>query len=349
MATHEYALQLAKNFNPDIDAILENGLAAFGIKGSGKSNLVALLVEQLARYFLPQIIFDTEGEYDILLAQMPHGVLASRDTMPSAFDILTQGLQVVINLQSWESPSLVAFEISNLVRDLFTVASSQRPQDRVPCALHLDEAGYWLPQKQVSYLSKEEKQDLLNQFSLLGTRGRKFGLIPFLYTQFISQIDKDVIRSCGIHALMRQSQDVDLDRYSDGYLKHLPARDRAAMREQISQFPAGMAILHGVPGKPTVRFYESTSEHFSHTPKARAAIAKFAKTLADRSSPDQVLYTIEEAAKLIDRSPSSLYVYMKQCGITGHKQRILSPKNGQPKQMTVLSGEQLEQIRSVLA
>jgi hypothetical protein len=80
----DYALQLAPNFQPDIDTILSEGLACYGIKGSGKTNLAALFAEQVARFHVPMVIFDLENEYSSLLNILPAGVLADAHRLPSA-------------------------------------------------------------------------------------------------------------------------------------------------------------------------------------------------------------------------------------------------------------------------
>jgi hypothetical protein len=41
ISRHGKTLQLADNFQPDVDLLVGEGLIAFGVKGSGKSNLVA--------------------------------------------------------------------------------------------------------------------------------------------------------------------------------------------------------------------------------------------------------------------------------------------------------------------
>lgn len=318
----EQVLYLAKSFTPDVDMVLENGIAAFGIKGSGKTNLVALLVEQLSRFLLPQIIFDTEHEYESLLAALPHGVLATVDSLPSAYEILTCGLQVVISLHE-STPAHAAIAMADLLYDLFTVASAQQPLDRVPCVIHTDEAGYWLPQKAVSYLPKETRATLLDSYSLVVSRGRKFGLVPFFYTQYISQINKDVVRQSGLHILMRQTQDNDIKRYGE-YM-----RLTAERKEQIASFGKGEAVIHGLPDGRVkhIHFYERATAHTSHTPKARAAIAKFANTrneydsLQPASQPQETVktlagyYSIDDVCKLVGRSRGTIYRRANELGI----------------------------------
>jgi hypothetical protein len=272
-------LLLASNLQPDVDTVLAEGLAAFGIKGSGKSNLVALLIEQLRRFFLPQVILDTEREYHDLLNILPHGVLATAHHCPTGDNILHQGLQVVVDLPSWDSVEGAALAICQLVQELFAAAAQMNHADLVPCVIHLDEAGYWLPQQAASHLGRDTRRSLLDAFTLLATRGRKYGLTPFYYTQYISQIHKDVVRQSGILVLMRQMQDIDLRRYGE-YLA-LDALRRAAIRA----FPAGKAVVCLPDGaQPVVQFYLRETVHPSHTPKARAAVVKFAHTAPDREA-----------------------------------------------------------------
>ncbi len=80
--------------------LVSEGLIAFGVKGSGKSNLIARLGEQLGRFFQPQIILDTEREYHSLVNLLPHGIIATANRCPSGYDILHKRLQVVVDLRS---------------------------------------------------------------------------------------------------------------------------------------------------------------------------------------------------------------------------------------------------------
>src|SRR5258708_2465567 len=287
MATHSiiptqsihssYTLQLAPDFCPDIDTLFDsNGLACFGIPGSGKSNFLSLLCEQYARYRVPQVLFDTENESKDLLSIFPRGVLADKNSLPDAHAILHTGLQVVFNLKSWEDDyEDAAFAICDLIEGLFRVAGDQAPIDRVPCAILMDEAATWLPhrKKSVSHLSKETKIMLLTIFEKLGARGRKYGLIPHYFTQFISQIDPDVVRPCAVRVLMKQVGPLDFKRYAD----FIPMTQ--GVKTTMQNFRPGEAIISGLGEPLPVRFYEQVTEHPSHTPKVQTALAKFGAPL----------------------------------------------------------------------
>lgn len=276
----ERALRLAANFTPDVELLTTEGLIAFGVKGSGKSNLLALLVEQLARFLVPQLIVDTEREYQSLLPMLPHGVIATASRYPSGADILRYGLQVIVDLQSWPTDEEAALFVCRLIDELFTATNALAPQDRVPCIIHLDEAGYWLPQEAVTYLSKQTRKMLADAFHTLASRGRKQGLTPFLYTQSISEIAKSAIRQAGIKVLMRQTLDLDLARYAQ-YIQGATAQTRRA----IAAYPCGKAVVLLPDGSQLrVQFHARQSEHVSHAPQVQAALIKFATQSLDVST-----------------------------------------------------------------
>lgn len=274
-ADPERALHLAPNFQPDVDLVTAEGVIAFGVKGSGKSNLLALLVEQLGRFLLPQLILDSEGEQHSLLSLLPHGVLASAQRCPSGSDILHKGLQVIVDLHSWGSDEAAALAMCQLIDELFVASTAIAAHDRFPCAIHLDEAAYWLPQNSVTYLGKETRKTVVDTFHKLASRGRKQGLTPFLYTQSISEVRKETIRQAGIQVLMRQTLDIDVNRACES-IYGATEKTRAALRA----FGQGRAFVILPDGSQhRVQFHERQSEHGSHTPRVQTALVKFAATV----------------------------------------------------------------------
>src|SRR5438045_6344547 len=111
-----YQLDLGVNFQPDIDLIVAEGAAVFGMKGSGKSNALARLLEQLSRFPIPYFVADTKGEYTGLSA-VQHAtrfVVATANNCPSGQEILTQRLQVVMDLRTWETDEGAALAIAQI-------------------------------------------------------------------------------------------------------------------------------------------------------------------------------------------------------------------------------------------
>jgi hypothetical protein len=157
------------------------------------------------------------------------------------------------------------------VGELTVHADGQRPGERVPCLIFLDEAGYWLPQRRVQYLEKDTLGSLRDTFRTLATTGRKRGLLPVVLTQRISEIDKSVIAQMGVRVLMRAALKNDLD----AYMSYI-GKTSGISSEDIAAFTRGQAVVC-LPGGTQIvtTFNERESEHISHTPQAAAAMQKF--------------------------------------------------------------------------
>lgn len=281
-----YALDLAPNFQPDIDLVVAEGVAAFGVKGSGKSNACARLLEQLSRYPIPYFIADTKGEY-IGLDSIKHAstfVVATANSCPRGDEILNERLQVVMDLRTWDSDEGAALAMSQTLNEMFAYASIQSPEDCIPCPCVIDEAQYWLPQNQVSYLSKDIARELRDTWHILATRGRSLGLVPSYFTQNISELHKSVMRQCGLFLLMRQTLDNDLERYCEFIHHSKPAQ----IKNMIRSFPAGHAVVVLANGEQLkVIFHQRESQHPSNTPTVRALMRRLFPQPEQESTPEQ--------------------------------------------------------------
>lgn len=268
-------MQLAPTLEIDVDTILGEGIVGFGIKGSGKTNAAVLFAEQFGKFHIPMAVFDLEGDWLSLAKVLPRGFVATVENFPTGADILERGLQVVYDLSTWPNDELAASAMVAVVSQLMRTTSGQPAQERVPCLIFLDEAAYWLPQGKTDAFGEVTQRALLDTFHQLAARGRKRGLIPCLFTQRISEINKKVISQAGVRVLMRATQDNDLDRY----LSYIQRGDLTPqqVKSRIQGFKTGQAIIT-LPGgaQKSVRFNQRQSEHVSHTPKVQAALNKYA-------------------------------------------------------------------------
>src|SRR5260221_9896081 len=271
------ALSLAPHFLPDVNIVLREGIFACGCKGSGKTGVLAKIIEQImliaaqfdpARRGIPGVVFDKEGDLESLLEVLPNGRIADQEHWYSAAEIITGRLQVVVNLQAWLKDEERAAAIVYLVNDLITYTSSQEQSKRLPCPVFLDEAQYWLPQESVSYLSRETQRKLIDAFNILLSTGRKRGLTPFIFTQRIAQIDKSTI-SLGIQIFMRQVIDNDQKRCMD-YIRSDVIEDKKNLAtlsegQGVVCLPGGVQLL--------IQFDERRSTHLSHAPTVERVLA----------------------------------------------------------------------------
>jgi hypothetical protein len=197
--------------------------------------------------------------------------VATANNCPTGQEILSERLQVVMDLRSWETDEGAALAIIQLLNEMFAYASAQEPENCVPCPVILDEAQYWLPQSQVPHLDKDIARDLRATWQKIATRARSYGLIPSCFTQSISEIHKSVIRQCGLFVLMRQTLDNDIERYQEYIHGVSPARLKSIVRS----FPAGRAVVVLPSGEQIkTTFHQRDSKHPSNTPTVRALVKR---------------------------------------------------------------------------
>jgi len=228
----EDCLFLSNSLRPHANAVFSNRVAILGIPGAGKSNTVAVFAEELGRFGAPLVIFDTENEYGPLCTgrYFKRPFIADRYSvnLETAFSfgeqIMEERLQVVLNLDSYDDDDLAALIMIDVIRGIQKWEEALSNDDRIPCAIILDEAAVWLPQNpKDSMLSKTEDDEgrttleKLQQifFSVVVRRGRKRGIGFILASQRSAEIDKRAIASAQWKFLQEQNMPNDLKVYHE--------------------------------------------------------------------------------------------------------------------------------------
>src|SRR5258708_5979404 len=139
LPTHHDGLYLAETLIPHADTVLSNRMSILGISGYGKSNTVAVVVEEIGRFGTPVILFDTEDEYQALCHPqfLPHACRADATTVTLANayyfgqSILREMRQVVLNLQSYATDDLAALIMIEIIKGLKDWQERRTPEDPV--------------------------------------------------------------------------------------------------------------------------------------------------------------------------------------------------------------------------
>jgi hypothetical protein len=281
-------LVLADNLRIAPDVLIGNGNGIFGsgVQGTGKTSIMARILEQAARFHVPMTVFDREGDLCSAVGHFPRGVIGSFKNCPSAKDVIGQGLQVVYDLSSWPNMDMRGSFIANTVNRLFSVVDGLPVSHRTPCLIGLDEAAMFLPQKRGEVFSVEVYKAMADAFHNVATMGRKRGLTPVLFTQKLSEIAKTVL-SPGTYVMLKQVVHTDLKRYLD-YIEREDIFSYMTER-QICQFVSslqpGRAIVKLADGQQHIcQFYPRESVHTSHTPQVQAALNKYSAQSFDPST-----------------------------------------------------------------
>src|SRR5260221_592964 len=105
--------------------------------------------------------------------------------------ILDDGYQVVFDLRSYHDDILRARIMTTVIQSLMRYAESVPNEDRVPCLIFTDEAGYWFPQdRSMSHVPVLVQTELLRTFMEMSNTGRKRGIIPACFDQRVANFDK---------------------------------------------------------------------------------------------------------------------------------------------------------------
>jgi len=303
------ALSLAPYLRPDVNIVLREGIFGCGCKGSGKTGVLAKIIEQITliakeldptRRGIPGVVFDKEGDLLPLMETLPNGRIADQEHWYSAADIIENRLQVIVNLQAWIKDEDRAAVMIHLINNLIHYTSSLEQHKRLPCPVFLDEAQYWLPQESVSYLTRETQRQLIDAFNMLLSTGRKRGLTPFIFTQRIAQIDKSAI-SLGIQIFMRQVIDNDQKRCMD-YIRS----DVIGDKKNLAQLSEGQGIVC-LPGgvQLVTQFDERESTHLSHAPTVERVLTRSTQAAPARPSYAQPAQPYQPPASSASQSVRS--------------------------------------------
>lgn len=276
-------LHLAENFQPDANDPLATGVFFVAMPGSGKTVALASFLEQyIQRYRLAVVAFDIDGDLKSIVEDglCPRGLIATPQTMPQMALVVKHRMQVVVDLQQCRRPgdAFINYElagqlIAKTVKELMNAQAAISPADRLPCLLALDETHIWAPQNPPSYLDPKTAKDLLDTLTVVATRGRKYGVVPFLAAQRIAKVHKDIIAGCETRILGKTDLDTDIKRYRE-YVSPEVISDQG-----IRSLGKGCMVvcMHGK--RLIVQFNDRRSRHTSHTPDITQALGNEVSTI----------------------------------------------------------------------
>lgn len=305
---HRDALYIGHTLYPHADTFLSGRTTIFGVSGSGKSNTMGVVMEELGRLGVPFVCCDTEGEYEPLCTKeylkRPYLATAWNLTIETApafgRQVLDKGLQVILSLDTFETDNIAAEIMIALISGMREWQEELPNNERVACAVILDEAQVWLPENEAeSYVSRVKdpntKVSLLNRlqqtFFNVVRRGRKRGIGFIFATQKLAEIDNRCLQAdWGIYH--RQEDIASLKRYAELGMDKDIAMALADGEAWIKSKKAGL--------NRNYQIRKRNSPHGAHTPGLDSVRARY------RTSPLQggvVQGSVVESRKSPDTGP----------------------------------------------
>ena len=205
-------IRIGEGFTLPIEVFTGRCAAVLGIRGSGKTNTAAVIVEELLANGYPLAIADIDGEYwglkeryeilsaggsgpvDIAVLPRHGGVLAQ--------EVLNRGISLILDMSSFRGDEMYEL-LFRFARGLWEASAELRR----PFHLVIEEAHEFLPQG-----LRTDLKDVLIRIAL---RGRKRGLGMLVVSQRSAKVDKDVLTQAELLFLHRVVHPVDMKVYKE--------------------------------------------------------------------------------------------------------------------------------------
>lgn len=184
----------------ELESLIGQRVACLGSSGSGKSNTVAVLVEEIAPY-VPVTIFDVHDEYWGLCERYPFiraGVGPGVDVQAKAEQAadlakysFEQRVSVLVNMLYMGEDERLDF-VHTYCQELWRLNLAAKK----PYVVVLEEAHNFIPQGGA-------KTPALKQLRQFAAEGRKFGFTVIMASQRSSKLNKDLLAECELAFLHR--------------------------------------------------------------------------------------------------------------------------------------------------
>jgi uncharacterized protein len=240
-----------------------SSVAVLGIKGSGKSNTAAVLMEECLQGGVPILVLDVTGEYYTLKEQWPSVTTIGHSRDPASLVDVAVGQTNAKDVarQAYKNASQVVFDLSGIARDdrqplvatYLGAIWDMAPALRYPLVVFVEECHHFIPQRAAT----DAKPVLVD----MAAEGRKWGISLVVIGQRSSRIDKDVLTQADLCFLHHVTHPADLKVYSE-----IVPRPRPWVRDKVSKLNVGQALVLRGRDVTAHQVRLRTSRHVGYTP-----------------------------------------------------------------------------------
>jgi hypothetical protein len=249
--------------SPELELSLEDVLGKFiailGIRGSGKTNTAAVLLEELLRYNVPLTIVDVDGEYWGLKEKYEILVVGKSENVDIEIEVehsekiaefsITRNLPVILDISGYLSEEAYYLLLTYFKR-IWDLAGKYRK----PYEIVLEEAHEFIPQG-----IKTNLKDVLVRIAL---RGRKRGLGAVVISQRSARVEKDVLTQAEILFLHKVIHPADLRVYKE--IVPLPSKE---VLDIITSLNVGECIFYYSEICKPIQIRKRKTFHAGYTPQ----------------------------------------------------------------------------------
>jgi len=266
-------LEISDDLQLRLEDVVGKFIAILGIRGSGKTNTAAVLLEELLKYNFPLTIVDIDGEYWGLKEKYELLVVGKSENVDVEIDVehaeqiaeisLSKNVPVILDVSGFLYEDTYKL-LLNYFKRIWDLAGKYRK----PYEIVLEEAHEFIPQG--------TKTDLKEVLVKIALRGRKRGLGAIIISQRSAKVEKDALTQAEILFLHKVVHPSDLKVYKE--ILPLPPKDVGNL---VSSLDVGECIFYyGEISKP-IRVRLRKTFHAGYAPSLGEVKAPTLKTISE--------------------------------------------------------------------
>lgn len=286
-------LNVSNDYCLPLKNVIGRCISILGIRGSGKTNTAAVLLEELLNYSYPMTIVDIDGEYWGLKEKYELLVVGKSENADIQVNVeharqiadmsITKNIPIILDMSGF-----LYGETYEFLLDYMDEIWKKAGKIRKPYEIILEEAHEWIPQS-----TKNELKEVITRIAL---RGRKRGLGIIILSQRSAKVEKDVLTQAEILFLHKVVHPTDMKVYKE--ILPLPPKE---VSRKISELKIGQCILFYGNQTKTVQIREQKTYHAGFTPSLKTIETPLLKEVSH-----DILKSVQNLTKSKKREKSKI-------------------------------------------
>jgi len=277
-------LNISKDLQIDLTKMIGRCISILGIRGSGKTNTSAVVLEEMLKYKYPMTIVDIDGEYWGLKEKYELLVVGNTKNADIQVNVeharqiaemsISKNIPVILDMSGFLYEDTYEF-LLNYMEEIWDLSAKYRK----PYEIILEEAHEFIPQG-----TKNDLKEILTRIAL---RGRKRGLGIIILSQRSAKVEKDVLTQAEILFMHKVVHPTDMKVYKE--ILPLPSKE---VSKTISELQVGQCVLFFENDIKKVQIREQETFHAGFTPSLKSERMPKLKEISN-----EILKSIKTLAK----------------------------------------------------
>lgn len=292
-------LKISPEIKFNLEKIIGRCISILGIRGSGKTNTSAVILEEMLKHKYPMTIVDIDGEYWGLKEKYELLVVGKSKNVDIEVDVeharqiaevsISKNIPVILDMSGFLFEDTYEF-LLDYMDEIWNLAG----QFRKPYEIVLEEAHEFIPQG-----TRNDLKEILTRIAL---RGRKRGLGIIILSQRSAKVEKDVLTQAEILFLHKVVHPSDMKVYKE--ILPISPKEVSLL---ISSLNVGDCVFFFENDYKIIHVRERETFHAGFTPSLKAVEMPKLKLVSS-----EILKSIKSLTKIKVKEKSELIKLQKE-------------------------------------